>query len=104
MTDRQPPPSDDAIIACSLDVEGQMQRGRDFAALCPQSMQRQGAGLVARYRSDDEPAVRGFADAERACCPFLDITVDREDDEVVLRISGPAEAAPVIDAFLSIPG
>ena len=96
--------TDDAIIACSLDAEGQVQRGRDFAALCTESMQRHGAGLVARYAAGDEAAVRAFADAERACCPFLDITVDREGDLVVLRVSGPAEAAPVIDAFLSIPG
>ena len=91
-------------IACSLDIEGQAARGRAFAALCPQSMQRAGNALVAHYRAEDEADVRAFAEEERACCPFLDISVAREADAVVLRIAGSDDAQPVIDAFLSIPG
>lgn len=91
-------------IACSLDAEGQAERGRDFAGLRPQSMQRVDGGLVAQYAAGDEAAVTAFADAERACCPFLDIRVERQDDAVLLRISGPEDAAPIIDAFLSISG
>lgn len=98
MTDEMQSPA----IACSLDAEGQAARGRAFAALCPQSMQRAGNALVAHYRAEDEVDVRAFADAERACCPFLDITVDHEGDGVVMRIAGPEDAQPVIDAFLSL--
>jgi len=91
-------------IACSLDAEGQVQRGRDFAGLRPQSLTRVDGGLVAEYAAADEAAVTAFADAERACCPFLDIRVDRRGDAVLLRISGPEEAAPIIDGFLSVSG
>jgi len=100
MTDTTPSPE----IACSLDAEGQAARGRAFGELCPQSMQRSGNALVAHYLAEDEAQVRAFADAERACCPFLDITVAREGDAVVLRIAGSQDAQPIIDAFLSIPG
>ncbi len=100
MTDEMQSPE----IACALDAEGQAARGRAFAALCPQSMHRAGNALVAHYLGDDEDAVRAFADAERACCPFLDISVGRDGDAVVMRIAGSDDAQPVIDAFLSIPG
>jgi hypothetical protein len=99
MTDEMQSPE----IACALDAEGQAARGRAFAELCPQSMQRSGNALIAHYLVEDEAAVRAFADAERACCPFLDISVELQGDAVVMRIAGSDDAQPVIDAFLSIP-
>ena len=100
----QPEQQDTPEIACSLDVEGQLGRARAFAELRPLAVTRVEGGLAARYPAGDEPAVTAFADAERACCPFLDIAVECDGDAVELRITGPADARPIIDAFLSLPG
>ena len=40
-----------------------------------------------------------LVELERACCPFLDIAVEREPGRLLVRIGGPPEASGVIDGF-----
>ena len=58
-----------------------------------------------RVRLRDTPAIarrtRALIAAESACCAFLDFALDRRDGALVLDITGPAEARPVIDLFFA---
>jgi hypothetical protein len=59
--------------------------------------------MRARLRDtpDVEQRTRALVAAESACCAFLDFDLDREDGELVLDISGPEEARPVIEMFFT---
>jgi hypothetical protein len=89
-------------IACSLDGEGMAERGREFAALRALSAQRTASGVTLRYRRDAEAAVREFARREKECCPFLGLEVSVDAGGVRLDISGPDDAAAVVEAFLAL--
>jgi len=54
-----------------------------------------------RFRAADgvEGSLRALVAAERECCPFLDFELASEEDELVLRIAGPPQALPILDAF-----
>jgi len=49
-----------------------------------------------------EAEVRAIAAAEAECCPFLDIAVEATADQVELRMDGPPEARPIIDAMFPV--
>ena len=54
-----------------------------------------------RYRRapEVEAKLRELIVLEAECCPFLDFELAEEGDEVVLKVSGPPEAAGVVDLF-----
>ena len=70
-----------------------------------------GEGLLEAVRDEhalrlelrDAPGLRErlerLIELERACCPFLELELEREHRRLVLRIDGPPEAGPVIDGF-----
>jgi hypothetical protein len=52
-------------------------------------------------RPDIERRTRELVTAESKCCAFLDFELDRENGHLVLDISGPEDARPVIDMFFA---
>ena len=90
--------------ACTLTPDGMTARLALIAALTTDGLldrTRIHAGLRVRLRDtpDIERRTRELVAAESRCCPFLDFALAREDGDLVLEISGPAEAAPVIEMF-----
>jgi hypothetical protein len=84
-----PPP-----IACSLSATDRPAHAAAIRALGARGHARVD-GTQVRLR--DEPGVAAELErivaVERECCPFFDLQVSREDDDLVLRIGAPAEAA-----------
>jgi hypothetical protein len=83
-------------IACTLEGGAAKERvGRWQAILSSYRIDRQLTTdtLLLRFRRDDE-AERELNDlvvAERDCCSFLGWDLDRDGDELILRISGDAD-------------
>jgi hypothetical protein len=61
------------------------------------------SGLRVRLRdsNDIERRTRELIAAESSCCSFLTFDLQRVDGELVLQISGPDDARPVIDLFFA---
>ena len=61
------------------------------------------AGLRVRLR--DTPAIerrtRELVAAESRCCPFLHFTLSRDPGALVLDVSGPDDAGPLLERFLA---
>jgi hypothetical protein len=99
-------PSTPPPIACSLsDADRPAQQA---------AIRRLGARALVRVdgaevRLRDEPGVADELErvlaVERECCPFFDLRVSRESDELVLRIGAPPEAGELArglaEAFVS---
>jgi hypothetical protein len=93
-------------IACSLEKAALAERGRRWERLAQRALisaDRTGE-TAARQRYRAEPGVREELEElvrlERECCPFLDMSVDEVESEVVLSVSGPPEAAEIIASFV----
>ncbi len=54
-----------------------------------------------RDRPDIEQRTRELVAAESKCCAFLAFELGRENGHLVLDISGPEDARPVIDMFFA---
>jgi hypothetical protein len=96
----------DLFISCTL-TPGAMT---DRLALIEQLAQERliarepgDAGLRVRLRDteDIERRTRELIAAESSCCSFLTFSLGRVDGELVLEISGPDDARPVIDLFFA---
>lgn len=93
-------------IACTLSPAAMSDRRSFIAALAAD-------GLIAREPTDSglrmrlsgtadvERRVRELIAAESSCCSFLTFELERLDAELVLDISGPEDARPVIDLFFA---
>jgi hypothetical protein len=82
-------------IACALTSGELRARRAHIATLAERALRsRDGDRLV--FDSAAEPALRELVALEYACCPFLTLELDRVGDDLVLRITGPDEAAPII--------
>lgn len=96
----------DTPIACTLSPDGQTARLALIDRLAADGLlDRTSTGAGVRVRLRDTPGierrVRELVAAESACCAFLDIHLVRDDGALVLDISGPADARPVIDRFFA---
>lgn len=93
-------------LACSLggrELAGRAAELRELLGGAHRlSAVREAPGAL-RIELSEAPGLRErlarAIELERACCPFLEIAFEDADRRVVLRIAGPAEAAPVIDDF-----
>ena len=93
--------AEDAPIACALNPGELEARMASLQALAARA-------LIARTTIEggqrltflDGPAVerqlRDAVAAESSCCSFLSMRLERTDRAIVLDITGPAEAQPVI--------
>jgi hypothetical protein len=93
-------------IACTLSPDGFAARMSLIDALAADGLITRAAtahGVRVRLRDtpEIERRVRELVAAESECCAFLDFTLGRDDDAIVLEIAGPDEARPVIDGFFS---
>ena len=94
-------------MGCGLDDAGKAEREQEFSDLLGpvlRSVDRRSDGV--RVVMDDRPGlseeVQALVAKEQQCCSFLDFSVRAVGDELVLDITGPAEAAATLDAFASL--
>jgi hypothetical protein len=90
----------DLPIACSLEADDLRRRLEEIAALgaeCLQARDAEGEAHLLRFRSDPVTLRRlgAIVDAESACCPFLELRLSQEGDELILRIAAPGDGARV---------
>jgi hypothetical protein len=96
----------DLPIACTLSPDGMTARLALIDALAADGLLDRTAtdsGIRVRLRDtpDIEQRTRDLVAAESACCAFLDFELGRENGELVLDISGPEAARPLIDMFFA---
>jgi hypothetical protein len=88
-------------IACSLNADDYRQRldaVRELgaAALLSVSDRSDGAELTFRNTTRVREELTAIVQAENACCPFLDLSIGSDEDELSLTITAPREALPVV--------
>jgi hypothetical protein len=93
-------------IACTLSPDGMTARLALIDALAADGLLDRiptAAGLRVRLRDtpDIEQRTLELVAAESACCAFLDFALGREDGDLVLDITGPQDARPVIEMFFA---
>ena len=96
----------DPPIACTLSPDGMTARLALIDALAADGLLDRtptASGLRVRLRDtpDIERRTRRLVAAESACCAFLEFTLGRADGDLVLDISGPPDARPVIELFFA---
>lgn len=93
-------------IACSLTAGEYRRRTADTARLAGHALRtRELIAGGARLSFDPVPAVAdeldAFVAAESQCCPFLQLDLRVEDGLVVLDVTGPQDAQPIIEALFA---
>jgi hypothetical protein len=96
----------DTPIACTLSPDGMVARQVVIDTLAADALLERTtteAGLQVRLRDTPqvEQRTRELIAAEARCCTFLTFDLQRVDDALVLDISAPPEARPVIDTFFA---
>ncbi len=96
----------DLPIACALTPDGMIARLALIDALAADGLLDRiliDAGLQVRLRDtpDIEQRIRALVAAESTCCAFLDFDLGRDDGALVLDITGPEDARPVIEMFFA---
>ena len=96
----------DLPIACTLSPDGMSARFASIDALAADGLlERTATDAGLRVRLRDTPEIerrtRELVAAESKCCPFLEFEFARDDRDLVLRISGPEDARPVIEMFFA---
>ena len=96
----------DAPIACTLTPDGLTARLALIEALAADGLLSRAAtesGMRVRLRDrpDIERRTRELMAAESRCCAFLQFELGREEGDLVLDISGPEAARPVIESFFA---
>lgn len=91
-------------IACSLGAEELEDRLAEVEALGADSLlshREEGAAHLLRFKGDARTRQRleAILAAERECCPFLDLNLKREGDQLALSIAAPAAATAVAAAL-----
>ena len=89
-------------IACSLDRDERVDRGREFRDLAARALvdrERRDNWLRLRFRIEAEDAVRELVRQEKQCCPFFEFDVSTREDVVQVDVSAPPDGAPFLDAL-----
>jgi hypothetical protein len=94
------------MIACTLTPDAMATRRALIESLAADGVLARtvtDAGLQLRLRDtpEIERRTRELIAAESACCAFLDFELARDGGDLVLDVTGPADARPVIDAFFA---
>jgi hypothetical protein len=95
-------------VVCRLAPADRTQRTADFRALFADAVVDRAriAGGVAWTLlpgAATEAESRRLAELETRCCDGIRFAVDRRRDRVVWAITGPPDAAAVLDAFYELP-
>jgi hypothetical protein len=96
-------------IACTLSHEGIVARQSLIDALTADALLERtptdaGVRVRLRHNANIERRTRALVAAESRCCAFLAFDLRRVAGALVLDISGPPEARPVIDLFFASGG
>ena len=96
----------DQPIACILTPDDMTARVALIEALTADGLLERTAtatGIRVRLldRADIERRTQELVAAESQCCAFLDFDLRRENGALVLDISGPEDARPVIEMFFA---
>jgi len=96
----------DQPIACTLTPDAILDRQAFIEALARDGVIARtptDSGLSVRLRdsNDIERRTRELIAAESSCCSFLTFDLERVDGELLLEISGPDDARPVIDLLFA---
>jgi len=91
----------DAPIACTLTPAQYQSRAADLSSLGERALRSReptdrGERLTFEAGDEIERELRAAVAAEASCCSFLTMDLERHDDGLVLDISGPPEARPII--------
>ncbi len=91
-------------IACSLDAGGMQERLAEIAAVGATSLSRsERSGDCHRLCFRPDPGTRdrleAIVAAEAACCPFLEIELVEQGDELLLTLAAPSEGEAVAEAL-----
>lgn len=91
-----PPP-----LACTLTAGDERSRRAwiDDLSQRVESRTQTPDGAVLRFRAEAESELqlRALVAAEASCCPFLELAVTANRDELELTVRGRADARPIID-------
>jgi hypothetical protein len=96
----------DAPIACTLTLDGMTARLALIDALSADGLLDRtptDGGLRVRLRDTPniEQRTHELIAAESRCCAFLDFGLGREGGHLVLDVTGPEDARPVIEMFFA---
>ncbi len=91
----------DPPIACTLTTAGYRARTADLAAFADRALRsrertRRGERLTFARTEEIERELDAAIAAEASCCSFLTFQLERHDNHLVLEITGPEAARPVI--------
>lgn len=91
----------DQPIACTLSSQQYEKRLAELAALADDALLSRapiegGERLVFAPGADNERRVRAAVAAEAACCAFLRMDLRAEPGALILDVTAPAEAGPII--------
>jgi len=98
-----PAGADAPPIACTLSsdrLSDRLGEWQDLLRLAVGRVPVPGGGRVRFDRSIDVGAVGSLIAAEQECCQFFTFSLTVGVDEVVLDVTGPAEAQPIIDVLI----
>jgi hypothetical protein len=101
---------DEPTIACSLgagDYRERLSRIRKLGEVAFLRMEARPDGAVLSFRNSQQvqAELSSIVDAEAACCSFLDLSVHSEAERLILTISSPPDAMPVVrDLTLNFQG
>ena len=94
-------PSVGPDLVCSLDGDGQATRLAEWQALAREATDRTPIenGILLTFASPDLPAMADLVAREQGCCSFLSFAIGVTPSETTLAITGPADAAALIEAL-----
>jgi MerR family transcriptional regulator, copper efflux regulator len=98
--------TDPIPIACSLTAAEYRQRVDEAGAITQTALRERqpihgGARLTFADIDDVHERLERFVAAESKCCPFLTMQLTTTGQEVVLEVTGPADAAPIIEELFA---
>jgi hypothetical protein len=91
----------DPPIACTLPAAELPARLALIERLEPLARAPIPGGARMRFAAEAEGRVRELVALESRCCAFLDFAVTRGDGAVVLDVTGPPDAQPVIEQLFA---
>jgi hypothetical protein len=106
MTNSTTPTSEPPPIACSLTAAQYRERTVATGQVAREALHgRQSIHGGVRLTFAAAPGVQdrltGFVAAESRCCPFLTLELERIGGDLVLDVTGPAPAAPIIEELFA---
>ena len=106
MTATQITITDPVPIACSLTADEYRQRVADAGQVARDALRARtpidgGVRLAFTDTGDVHVRLEEFVAAESKCCPFLAMDLGATACELILDVTGPADAAPIIEELFA---